>query len=401
MLIEKGANVNEPDGEGFLPVHIAAASNNGLGVEYLITLGKADVNCLTVEEGDSPLRLAMSKNAADAIRVLCKHGADPFKENKEGNSASSLFFKEKTKHTGSHVVVYDSTSTKIEESTKSAVLEGFGIVDPREFLTMKDFPQRVSLTAHKVSHIFKMDTSQFAIRADKDCKCRVLAHVADSVGVQNEKVGAVLCKWTDNVEPVYKEPTTIRSVVGFTSEAALAVDLEANTFYVVHAFTKYKDVAELAQVIFHFEQDVNVEVRELKDWPHTVKVKSAWKGDSAGGAQPLETWLNNPNFLLKVPQQKDLDLCIMLSQQKINTDGNFLVQPYTSFIGFYIYQNNLEDAINNSNKFLNSRDVFCTFKHDGTALSEMVVIPATHKDKIEKSFTIQVFSSSEINFEPK
>ena len=77
----------------------------------------------------------------------------------------------------------------------------------------------------------------------------------------------------------------------------------------------------------------------VSEWPYGDQLESAWKGASAGGAQPNENWEKNPHFALRVNRKRtDVQVAIMLQQPRLATDMiPFQVQQYPNHIGFYVY----------------------------------------------------------------
>lgn len=303
------------------------------------------------------------------------------------------------------ISLYDGAPSKIDEQTRVAVLEAFDLIDPREFLCQKTHKSRVQFEAKPINSHFTLKSSQFCVYSKgKSADCKVLAHLNEVVGLQNEKIGAVISKWSDKSRPIYKEPSEVRNVIGITSEEPLRVTFEADTYYIIHLFTKYKeDKNETANFIIYTNEETKdtIQYYELKDWEHKETLKSEWKGENARGPQPNEDWFKNPNFKLTLPKEKDIKFSILLSQNRVNTDSDFVVTPYSVFIGFYIYNTELDDNWGQCEKWLNSRDVFQTLDWDGTEKNELVIVPATHKEGTEKGFTITVYCTHKFSFESK
>ena len=127
-----------------------------------------------------------------------------------------------------------------------------------------------------------MKSTQFCVYSKgRSSSCKVLANLSGVVGMQNEKVGAIVSKWSDKTAPIYKEPSEVRNVEGITSEEPLRIMFEADVYYVVHLFTKYKeDEGNDATFIIYTLEDTKdcLQFYELKDWPHSTSLKSEWKG---------------------------------------------------------------------------------------------------------------------------
>ncbi|MGO4683714.1 quinoprotein dehydrogenase-associated putative ABC transporter substrate-binding protein [Hyphomicrobium sp. 2TAF46] len=74
FLIDKGADVNKLDPEGYAPLHIAARNERPEIIAELIAR-KADVN-IKDRDGYTPLQHAVLRNSAPTIEALGTHGAD-------------------------------------------------------------------------------------------------------------------------------------------------------------------------------------------------------------------------------------------------------------------------------------------------------------------------------------
>jgi ankyrin repeat protein len=73
-FIAAGANVNQPDGRGNVPLMLLGASHGTAMAELLLQHG-ADVN-YRAPYGDTPLIAAVQANRADIVQRLISHGAD-------------------------------------------------------------------------------------------------------------------------------------------------------------------------------------------------------------------------------------------------------------------------------------------------------------------------------------
>lgn len=74
FLIDKGADVNKLDSEGYAPLHVAARNEQPEIIRALLAR-KADVN-IKDRDGYTPLQHAVLRNAGPAVEVLGSHGAD-------------------------------------------------------------------------------------------------------------------------------------------------------------------------------------------------------------------------------------------------------------------------------------------------------------------------------------
>ena len=88
FLVGKGADVNQPDNQGWTPLISAARQRHDDMIKLLIELG-ADVN-LAKSDGTTPLIAAASRDHVPSIKVLLEHGADIEKPGPQGFRALPL-----------------------------------------------------------------------------------------------------------------------------------------------------------------------------------------------------------------------------------------------------------------------------------------------------------------------
>lgn len=87
-LIAEGLDVNETDGEGRTPLHVACVNKDYDKAEALLGAG-AQVDPLD-KWGNTPLNSAVfEKDALDLVKLLIEHGADPTIGNINGHSPLS------------------------------------------------------------------------------------------------------------------------------------------------------------------------------------------------------------------------------------------------------------------------------------------------------------------------
>jgi len=88
FLVGKGADVNQPDNQGWTPLISAARQRHDDMINLLIELG-ADVS-LAKSDGTTPLIAAASRDHVPSIKVLLEHGADIEKPGPQGFRALPL-----------------------------------------------------------------------------------------------------------------------------------------------------------------------------------------------------------------------------------------------------------------------------------------------------------------------
>lgn len=74
FLLDKGADVNIPDKDGYTPIYYAITQRNMETTELLVERG-ADLNVATKGRGESPLRWAMLCKKPEIVEFLKSKGA--------------------------------------------------------------------------------------------------------------------------------------------------------------------------------------------------------------------------------------------------------------------------------------------------------------------------------------
>lgn len=87
-LVEEGANVNDADQFGWLPLHRAAANNHAHIVTYLLDAGAAIEACGT--DDWTPLHLACVSGSSRAVAALVEGGANVDAVARNGNTPLHL-----------------------------------------------------------------------------------------------------------------------------------------------------------------------------------------------------------------------------------------------------------------------------------------------------------------------
>lgn len=88
FLVEKGADINKRDAQGYMAIHSAARNRDDKVLELLLAL-KADPNVLD-QDGFTALHHAVLRNHPPSIDVLLKGGADPDLKTREGYTPLAL-----------------------------------------------------------------------------------------------------------------------------------------------------------------------------------------------------------------------------------------------------------------------------------------------------------------------
>lgn len=88
-LLQKGAEPNEQDENGFSALHFAVQENNSEAVEILLK-SKADA-CLTNKFGNSAILLGRLNTSLKIFELLLECGADPYQKNIAGVCAMDVY----------------------------------------------------------------------------------------------------------------------------------------------------------------------------------------------------------------------------------------------------------------------------------------------------------------------
>lgn len=89
FIMSGEASIESKNQKGFSLLALAALGNHQDCCEKLITILNANLNTRN-KAGWTPLMIAAFKNQPKIIKVLMKHGADPFLKNKEQRQAKEL-----------------------------------------------------------------------------------------------------------------------------------------------------------------------------------------------------------------------------------------------------------------------------------------------------------------------
>jgi len=205
----------------------------------------------------------------------------------------------------------------------------------------------------------------------------------------------------------YKQPS-LTELVGYGSSEPFAGKIGAEDpklqNIVIIPYAKAKDCSDKFSVLVFTKPGDKVKIKQLKEWKHETSIEGEWKGKTAGGAQSPEhekTWHKNPFFSLILPSDKGkVEVSVVLSQKQTFEDAASLVPyqqiPYPFYIGFYLFDSDVEDLLGQCRKWKNAKEVFCNFTLDGSKSTQYTIVPTTFKAKEETSFTIRVLSTSTV-----
>jgi hypothetical protein len=384
LLLEAGAKVDVQDNteNKHTPLHYAAASNNDKAIESLLK-HKADVNVVN-GAGDTPAHVALASGSVKAIKVLIKHKCDIYRKNNKNTTVWELSQRKE-------IVSKDARVTFMTE---------LDVVDPREFKLMRKFENKIRVFGKSLSVDWRKGT-QFSLTVKEKTNVAILLFYSDvDIRVTDfaTKVGFCIVK---GEEGLHKEVTFWQGGIGFGGLKPYKGELEPGTHYTIVPYAKAEEVEGDFQVIV-FSDKKTVESKELKPWKHEAGVFGEWIGKTAGGSQggnepgsPL-TWKNNLFYEVALPKAEKCHFCVFLSQEKDATPrllgaADYKIVPYNIHIGFYLYDRTVSKLIDQTDKWLNSRDIYKHFTLDTTQRNHIVIVPTTFKAGQEANFRLQVY----------
>lgn len=381
--ILQSQSASETDEKGLTPMHMAAVHNQPISVEILTDKG-ANPNRQT-EKGNTPLHLAMRFSANDAIRALVqKAKSDLFVENKEEKSVAKY-------------------AIALGGEVKSVFKEAASVEDDREFDILKtEFKSRHRAAGDHIDFEWKK-SQQFCLTVREKTPVFMLIHfIGGSLAAKEKdkeqfvsKVGFVVMK---TKEGIHQELSYQTEFVGYGGQKPFEGDLLPDTRYVVIPYTQELVAKGKYSLLVFTKPNHHVDFSPLVPWQYSASCESEWRGTAAAGCQNNKQWKNNPQFLLELPKDKEnVNIYVLVSQRKLEVDLiPYQVLPYPVFIGFYLYDADVDEKLGESEKWKNAREVYTHFKLSTKTRNRFVLIPATFEANQETTFTISVFSDDQV-----
>jgi len=119
------------------------------------------------------------------------------------------------------------------------------------------------------------------------------------------------------------------------------------------------------------------------------------KGKKAGGCQnEKKTWHKNPFISLIIPKKESVPLSIVLTQKKNAMEEiiPFQTLPYDFYIGYYLYDADVETSMGQVDKWKNALEVLKDWNLNGVMQRQYTIIPTTFKAGEETTFTLSVYT---------
>jgi len=371
ILLDHKAKTTVADKEGNLPLHVATKNDQPKSIALLLDAG-ASVESPN-GDGNTPLHLAVQSKAFLAIRALIEKNANIYAKNKQG-------------------VTCGEAAAKLDEHSKEIFMKTVGVEDYQEIALLQDWTNRLRVETSRVSFEWQ-NSPQIAISATKPTPVRILVHHQGAI--DNSNIGYVVIK---SVRGVHKEPSLSELLGHGSNTTPFEIMVDPSFHTVVVPYAKTKDQPDRVSVLVFTKEGDEVQIKKLQPWKHCQSLQGEWKGASAGGCQnEKKTWHQNPFFSLIIPKKENVELSIVLAQKKSAIEEILPYQtiPYDLYIGYYLYDGDVEKIIGQVPKWKNAAEVLCDWTLNGKETRQYTIIPTTYKAKEETTFTITVYSDEE------
>jgi len=274
-----------------------------------------------------------------------------------------------------------------------------GLKDDREFAIRRNIHQVYYVEGKNLSSEWKQN-NQFSVKPSPNTtKISILMHYVyeDKSAKQMEKTGFIV---VTSDEGFHKEPSYQQDLDGYGTILPYQIDVKKRMdgkelYYILMPYAKGPDVKGYYDMILYADSDL--EIRELIDWKHTLSIQGEWTPEISGGDKSGETWLNNPQYLLTLPQdlpEPHVTITILLAQAKAALDLiPYQVMPYQFYIGYYVLEaGHVETIVTQCETWKNAQETYIHFTVNTTKGNKFVIIPTTHSPGQLTSFTLIVFS---------
>jgi hypothetical protein len=390
FLLKKKADVSAKDTNGGnTPLHAAAARNHLVAVELMLEKG-AKINC-TNDTGDTPVTSALLQDASDVVRFLLRNGADIYKKNEKDLSVWEI----------------SQRKDMVNTEPRKVFMEELNVHDAREFEFRTKYPVKATVMASRIHADYDKST-QTCVTTKTASKAVFLITTSDpnikSLDFAN-KTGFVV---VESDQGVKKEPSfQVTGARGIGGGKPRAIDIEPNKFYNVIPYSKTPDIEGEYMLIVLTETGSPVEISELAPWKYGASAEGDWVGKNAGGAQQHDSFKNNPMYEVTLPKQDDLEFCVFLSQEeddpkfRLVQGGDHKIVNYGQHIGFYIMDRGAVKTLDQSVRWVDSRDTVKYVKLDTSERNHITIVPCTVNPGDESPFTLKVFCDEPVAIKEK
>lgn len=385
FLLSNKFDPNATNNRKETPLHCASECDNHEAIEVLVAKG-ANINAQD-EEGNVPLSVALLKHSPNAIKALLKAKANVFKKIKKGMTVWELAQRR------------DLVNTE----PRKVFMEQLGVHDAREFPELKKFPKKFTAEGKKIS-IDYLESTQFTITSKTQMEVSILI---SSPELSSEFASQSSFALTKSQQGIHNEPDYSRDTIAFGGAKAVHVTIEPEYFYTIIPYAKMEQFEGGYVVVVRTEEDKEVTITELKPWKYCEVVEGRWKKKTAGGALHNETWVKNTQYELTLPKQDNVRFLVYLAQEpddieyRLPDGGELSVVPYDFNIGFVLLDKNGTKAIDQTEKFSNSRGVHKEFVLNCKENNVWTIVPATWNPGEESEFTLKVYCDEPISLKMK
>jgi C2 domain/Ankyrin repeats (3 copies)/Calpain large subunit, domain III len=394
LLVGAGAPLDAKDGDDNAPAHLAAQEDHAVNLALLLELG-ANINAAN-GKGNTPLHEAMYAERLNSIDVLAReHKPDLFAANEAGESVADMLVNE-----------------KVSFSSISNVMRAADIVDHREVSLMRDYAHREVIrsgTEHTMRFNWK-ESPQYSVSLaepitgdDNEFEIAVLMHYPHNHIVQNQMQNIGLIAVKSPVQSGRYEPSFQQSFAGRASTEPLRLKFTADDrHFSLIPYAKAHEAEGLFDIVVFSPR--KLDVARLEPWKYIKSAQSEWKGKGAAGARHGKNkWRRNPHINLSLPKNKEhLPVLIVLEQPRSTVDLDpYSIRRYSLHIGFYVYDEALEQCVGQIDVFRNAQEVYALLHFDTTERSKFVIVPCTNEANKESAFAVTVFCDEKFSLKNK
>jgi len=335
-----------------------------------------DVNA-TNGNDDTPLGLALKENdidTSDVIRLLLDAKPDLYLKNKESYEVWQLPYQ----------------PNYCTHAARVSFMNHLDLKSKLEFGIRIDFKNYKRIEGKNLS--YKWNTSdQVIITTDKKIKVSLLVYPLQEDEDEEPKDVQVSYCITEMKDYRFKVPSYQQYAKSFGGTKPNDIQLNKDIIYHICPMVKDKDyVGNFGLVIYYNKGDPMISLAE--DYKHHSEVESEWDEKTSGGMQMgTALFKNNPTFVLTFEDEEPELFCTIMLSQPSQLSTKFEVIPSQLNTGFYILDVNGKDMLYHTN-WMNSSDVFESFKLDTTKRKKFLIIPTTQKEGEESKFALHVYS---------
>jgi ankyrin repeat protein len=389
QLLKAGINVNAVADGKRTALHYGANSGNVEVVQVIATAEGVSLNAQD-KEGNTPLSEALISDRTEVVQALVELGADVYVEN------------------GQDLTVWEVAQRKdmVGTDARKAFMGGLGVHDAREFPLRQKFPKKFTAKGAKCEMDYE-ESTQFSLTVSGEAVDVHIILTTDDVTATPGFVSQSGFALIKSDQGVHNEVAISRDTIAFSGNRAVSIKLEPNFFYNVVPYAKTEDGVRDYTLVVLAPKKKNVTITQLKPWAHQVAVEGVWEGQTAGGAQPAPTWVDNPHYEVTMPEEDDVKFHVLLTQEENDPELRYVDGddhkkiPYDHPVGFYVCDRGGVKVLEQVEKWTNSRDVHQEFTMDFSQRNHVCIIPTMHQPGTTGPFTLRVFCDHPVSISAK